>query len=198
MFWRRVGLLENVPRILPERLAAVLDRSTWPRPAIFDWLQRHGNVDDREMHRVFNCGIGMVVVLERSDAAPALEQRAQVRLQCAPPEVEGLVGLRGAVQQHAALVAAGDDAQAPVLDGGIKDWEPDGEDVGVVDFGEGDPLVLVPRDGGHHRVALGEVVAKHRLGGLDAHVLDRVGEDFAADQAFVLRPPSTASTCPVT
>ncbi len=45
------------------RLAARLERARWPRPAIFDWLQRAGNVADAEMHRVFNCGIGMVVVV---------------------------------------------------------------------------------------------------------------------------------------
>ena len=65
------GLLENVPRMLPSGLQARLSRSTWDRPAIFDWLQRHGNVADDEMHRVFNCGIGMaaVVAAEHADRA---------------------------------------------------------------------------------------------------------------------------------
>ncbi len=65
------GLLENVPRMLQEGLQARLVRATWPRPAIFDWLQRHGNVADDEMHRVFNCGIGMAVVVagEHADRA---------------------------------------------------------------------------------------------------------------------------------
>ncbi|HUN93761.1 MAG TPA: phosphoribosylformylglycinamidine cyclo-ligase [Burkholderiaceae bacterium] len=62
------GLLENVPRILPEHLKAVIRRGSWARPAIFDWLQRHGRVEDAEMHRVFNCGIGMVVVVATADA----------------------------------------------------------------------------------------------------------------------------------
>jgi phosphoribosylformylglycinamidine cyclo-ligase len=57
------GLVENVPRMLPEGLQARLARNAWTRPAIFDWLQRHGNVADAEMHRVFNCGIGMAVVV---------------------------------------------------------------------------------------------------------------------------------------
>ncbi len=57
------GLLENVPRVLPEGLQARLDRSTWLRLPIFDWLQRHGDVADDEMHRVFNCGIGMIIVV---------------------------------------------------------------------------------------------------------------------------------------
>ena len=65
------GLLENVPRVLPEDVAAVLDARAWPRPPLFDWLQREGQVADDEMHRVFNCGIGMVLVVapEHVDAA---------------------------------------------------------------------------------------------------------------------------------
>jgi phosphoribosylformylglycinamidine cyclo-ligase len=63
------GLLENVPRVLPEHLQAVIRRASWPRPAIFDWLQRHGRIADGEMHRVFNCGIGMVIVVAPADAA---------------------------------------------------------------------------------------------------------------------------------
>ncbi len=67
------GLLENVPRVLPPQLAAALERRAWPRPQVFDWLQRHGRVDEREMHRVFNCGIGMVAVVAEADAAAARE-----------------------------------------------------------------------------------------------------------------------------
>lgn len=65
------GLVENVPRILPETLMAVLQKSAWRMPPLFDWLQQQGNVADSEMARVFNCGIGMVVVVapEHADAA---------------------------------------------------------------------------------------------------------------------------------
>jgi len=49
-----------------------LNRSSWTRPPIFDWLQRHGNVADTEMHRVFNCGIGMVVIVAPAHADRAL------------------------------------------------------------------------------------------------------------------------------
>ncbi len=65
------GLLENVPRVLPDEVAAVLDARAWPRPPLFDWLQGEGQVADDEMHRVFNCGIGMVLVVapEHVDAA---------------------------------------------------------------------------------------------------------------------------------
>jgi phosphoribosylformylglycinamidine cyclo-ligase len=62
------GLLENVHRMFPDALAARIERARWPRPAIFDWLQRAGNVADAEMHRVFNCGIGMVVVVAAAEA----------------------------------------------------------------------------------------------------------------------------------
>ena len=62
------GLVENTHRMFPVSLAARLERATWPRPAIFDWLQREGRVSDAEMHRVFNCGIGMVVVVAPGDA----------------------------------------------------------------------------------------------------------------------------------
>jgi phosphoribosylformylglycinamidine cyclo-ligase len=57
------GLLENVPRMLQPGLQARLTRASWTRPAIFSWLQRHGSVADDEMHRVFNCGIGMALVV---------------------------------------------------------------------------------------------------------------------------------------
>jgi phosphoribosylformylglycinamidine cyclo-ligase len=62
------GLTENTHRMFPNHLAARLDRSAWSRPPVFDWLQRAGNVADAEMHRVFNCGIGMIVVVAPGDA----------------------------------------------------------------------------------------------------------------------------------
>ena len=68
------GLVENVPRVLPANVSAVLDRKAWPRPPLFDWLQREGQVAEAEMHRVFNCGIGMVVVLAPEHADAALRQ----------------------------------------------------------------------------------------------------------------------------
>jgi len=62
------GLVENVPRCLPENTQAVLEAKAWTRPFVFDWLQAHGKVADAEMHRVFNCGIGMTVVVSAADA----------------------------------------------------------------------------------------------------------------------------------
>ncbi|VFR40308.1 Phosphoribosylformylglycinamidine cyclo-ligase [plant metagenome] len=62
------GLLDNVPRILQPGLQARLHRDAWQMPELFSWLQREGGVADEEMHRVFNCGIGMVVVVPAAQA----------------------------------------------------------------------------------------------------------------------------------
>jgi phosphoribosylformylglycinamidine cyclo-ligase len=56
------GLVENVPRILPEGLGAVIDRSTWTPQPIFTLMQRLGSIEDHEMHRTFNMGVGLVLV----------------------------------------------------------------------------------------------------------------------------------------
>ena len=67
------GLVENIPRVLQPNLTAVLQRDSWTMPPLFSWLQQHGGVADDEMHRVFNCGIGMTVIVskENADAAEA-------------------------------------------------------------------------------------------------------------------------------
>ena len=67
------GLVLNVPRMLPDGAQARLHRARWPRPPVFDWLQRQGNVSDAEMHRVFNCGIGMVLAVAARDARATVE-----------------------------------------------------------------------------------------------------------------------------
>ena len=67
------GLLENIPRVLPEGCKAVLSSHGWKRPAIFDWLQQQGNVERDEMHRTFNCGIGMTVIVDAKDLDATLE-----------------------------------------------------------------------------------------------------------------------------
>ena len=66
------GLLENLPRILPETCAVRLDRSTWTMPPIFSWLQTQGELDWVEMTRVFNCGIGLVLVVHAADVDRAV------------------------------------------------------------------------------------------------------------------------------
>jgi phosphoribosylformylglycinamidine cyclo-ligase len=67
------GLTENIPRVLPERTAARLAKGSWTRPAVFDWLQREGSIEEDEMHRTFNCGIGMVVVVAAADRKKAVD-----------------------------------------------------------------------------------------------------------------------------
>jgi phosphoribosylformylglycinamidine cyclo-ligase len=68
------GLVENVPRVLPEHVQAVLHQDAWTLPALFAWLQQQGGVADAEMHRVFNCGIGMVVIVAAADATRAMAE----------------------------------------------------------------------------------------------------------------------------
>ena len=68
------GLLENVPRVLADNVTAVLSKDAWQMPPLFQWLQQAGNVDAQEMYRVFNCGIGMVVIVAAEDADMAAEQ----------------------------------------------------------------------------------------------------------------------------
>ncbi|GAB3379518.1 phosphoribosylformylglycinamidine cyclo-ligase [Massilia agri] len=68
------GLVENIPRVLADNLTAVLDGKSWTMPPLFKWLQQHGGVADSEMHRVFNCGIGMTVIVARENADAAMAQ----------------------------------------------------------------------------------------------------------------------------
>ena len=65
------GLTENIPRVLPDAVTAVIDRKLWVAPSIFAWLQQLGKVDDVEMARTFNCGIGMVVIVAKENSATA-------------------------------------------------------------------------------------------------------------------------------
>jgi phosphoribosylformylglycinamidine cyclo-ligase len=72
------GLLENVPRVLPDNTVAELQKAAWPRPRLFDWMQQEGNVAEKEMHRTFNCGIGMVIIVSAAEAdAAQAELKAQ-------------------------------------------------------------------------------------------------------------------------
>jgi phosphoribosylformylglycinamidine cyclo-ligase len=66
------GITGNLPRCLPEGVAARVDPASWTRPPLFDWLQQAGNVEPDEMLRTFNCGIGMCVVVAAADAAAAM------------------------------------------------------------------------------------------------------------------------------
>ena len=66
------GILENLPRVLPPRTRARVDTRAWSRPPVFDWLAREGNIEEREMLRTFNCGIGMVAVVPAEQAEAAI------------------------------------------------------------------------------------------------------------------------------
>ncbi len=66
------GLLENIPRVIPENACAHIDQSSWQMPKIFNWLQKKGNVEQMEMYRTFNCGVGMVLVVAQENLEKSL------------------------------------------------------------------------------------------------------------------------------
>ncbi|XP_051799507.1 trifunctional purine biosynthetic protein adenosine-3 [Acanthochromis polyacanthus] len=68
------GLLENIPRVLPQELAVDLDASRWSIPAVFSWLHHEGGLSEEEMARTFNCGLGAVLVVAPVDAQRVLRQ----------------------------------------------------------------------------------------------------------------------------
>jgi len=71
------GLLDNLPRVLPQGLCARIDLASWQRPLLFDWLQQQGNIDSREMYRVLNCGVGMVICVAADKAQAAIDNLHQ-------------------------------------------------------------------------------------------------------------------------
>ena len=70
------GLTDNIPRVVPEGLEVRLDPSAWSRGGVWEWIQRAGNIADAEMHRTFNCGIGMTLQVAAADADRALASLA--------------------------------------------------------------------------------------------------------------------------
>lgn len=66
------GITENIPRVLPIGTEAVIDQSSWQQPDVFKWLQNAGNISDQEMLKTFNCGIGMVLVVDSGDVSSAI------------------------------------------------------------------------------------------------------------------------------
>jgi phosphoribosylformylglycinamidine cyclo-ligase len=66
------GLVDNIPRVIPEGLEVILERRAWRREPVFEWLQHAGRVADQEMYRVFNCGIGMTIQVAAKDADRAV------------------------------------------------------------------------------------------------------------------------------
>ncbi|MBQ3776403.1 MAG: phosphoribosylformylglycinamidine cyclo-ligase [Ruminobacter sp.] len=67
------GFWENIPRVLPANTKAVCREDSWEWPEVFKWLQKNGNIDTHEMYRTFNCGVGMIVALDKADAEKAVE-----------------------------------------------------------------------------------------------------------------------------
>ncbi len=67
------GLTENIPRVLPEGTEALIDRNSWQLPNVFKWLQDAGNITDQELLKTFNCGVGMVVVVDSASQHAVLE-----------------------------------------------------------------------------------------------------------------------------
>src|SRR2546423_2844042 len=65
------GLVDNLPRVLPENCDALIETKSWAVPPIFNFLERNGQIDRTEMYQVFNMGIGMVVIVGEKDAEPA-------------------------------------------------------------------------------------------------------------------------------
>jgi phosphoribosylformylglycinamidine cyclo-ligase len=86
------GLLENIPRVLPEGTAAHLKKGSWPQSELFAWLQKVAGIDDLEMNRTFNNGIGMVVVI---DAAEAAACAATLRAEGETVHEIGVIAARG-------------------------------------------------------------------------------------------------------
>ena len=71
------GLVENIPRVLPAGCGVELDGSAWTAPPVFGWLQRQANIADEEMARTFNCGIGMIAIVERADVTATVQAFAE-------------------------------------------------------------------------------------------------------------------------
>ncbi len=95
------GLLENLPRVMPETCASKIDKSSWQRPAVFDWLQSAGGIDEIEMHRTFNCGVGMVIVVPASSAQHAI---SCLQEQGEEPWILGQINTRDGAEEQVTLV----------------------------------------------------------------------------------------------
>jgi phosphoribosylformylglycinamidine cyclo-ligase len=83
------GLLENIPRVVPDGLEVILERGSWPSSPVFNWLQRTGNLPDSELYRTFNCGIGMTLSVAPGDVKTVL---AILERSGQPASVIGSVG----------------------------------------------------------------------------------------------------------
>jgi len=68
------GIVENIPRILPEVVSVRIDQQSWPTPSIFTFIQKEGEISDGEMYRTFNMGIGMVLIVSSNDASKVIDE----------------------------------------------------------------------------------------------------------------------------
>ena len=68
------GLTENIPRVLPDNCHAVIDTNSWDIPAVFQWLQQAGNIEQQELYRTFNCGVGMVLCIPEQYASNVVKR----------------------------------------------------------------------------------------------------------------------------
>ena len=73
------GVVDNLPRLLPENVSATIRKDSWPRPVIFRFLQEWGHIEESEMLRVFNCGIGLMLVVADEDVSPLLRRLQALR-----------------------------------------------------------------------------------------------------------------------
>jgi phosphoribosylformylglycinamidine cyclo-ligase len=76
------GLTENIPRSIPKNLSAFIDTGSWDIPEIFKWLQVNGNLNDDDMFRIFNCGIGMVLIVSEEDSGAVLDEINNHNFKC--------------------------------------------------------------------------------------------------------------------
>lgn len=74
------GITENLPRSMPENTEALINLGSWEQPAVFDWLQQHGNVEQHEMLKTFNCGIGMALIVDSTEAQNLVNELQQMEL----------------------------------------------------------------------------------------------------------------------
>lgn len=71
------GLTDNTPRMLPDHLKPEYDLKAWERPDVFKWLQKTGGIEEAEMQRAFNCGIGLVLAVDETNMMAVLENLSQ-------------------------------------------------------------------------------------------------------------------------
>lgn len=106
------GLLENIPRVLPENTSAIIDINSWDMPAIFQWLQEQGNVEPTEMYRTFNCGVGMIICVSQDNKDKTLET-----LKASGEEAWVIGHIEASSSEHSSSKQSGAEQDAVVLKG---------------------------------------------------------------------------------